>query len=87
MKILKQLIAALCIIGGLAIVAYAIAGLIELPSLALGKFSTEARDTSSGIVFLLIGGALALAGLWNIEFSTNRPTERPGSASKAPPEA
>ena len=88
MKTLKRLLAVLCILGGVALSVYAAWSLIELPDLALGKFSSEARDTATGILFLLLGGVIALAGLGNLDLSSDKPLQSSVSdCGSSPPEA
>ena len=86
MNTLKQLLAALCIFAGLALAGYALVSLIELPSFVLGKFSSDARDTSTGILFFLIGAALAVTGLSNLELGASRQPPQSVSGNNTPPE-
>ena len=74
-RLFKKLTALVCILGGLALTAYGFAALLGLDEFAFGKFSAAARDTSSAILFVLIGIALTLFG-W---FSTASGSDNAGS--------
>ena len=61
-KRIQQIAAILFIVIGLALSFYGLLAIFSLDSFAFGKFATSARDTSSAILVLLIGVALALFG-------------------------
>ena len=53
----------LLMLGGIVIAVWASVVLLALDHVALGKFSTAARDTNGAILFLLIGIAVFVHGL------------------------
>ncbi len=87
MRAVKQLLAILCIVGGAAIVFYALGILLDLPALVFGKHSAEGRDTNSVLLPFLIGGVLALTGLGNLVSASKAPHTSVSASDKSRPEA
>jgi hypothetical protein len=59
---LRRLIKLIAITGGLALAFYGGALLLGLSEVTIGKFSTDARDTNTALLLMLIGVVLTLYG-------------------------
>ena len=57
----------ICMVLGLAVVAYGVSLLVGLEFLSFGKLTADARDTNSGILVVLFGTALALYGFFSVD--------------------
>lgn len=60
----KSLLRFICMGLGLALAFYGVLLLFALDQLALGKFSAASRDTSTAILFGLIGVVIFIYGMW-----------------------